>query len=175
MIAWRYGKLPSAGTYLLVALLCGSLMRGAVGAPADVLATADPLLSNVPKQERAIERGDLSVAPQSGALTYTYPIPVPPGRLGAEPQISLAYSSHGAIYGDLAAHWTLSGVPSVRVDSVQSRTRLYEAQFDPAETRYVSSLAGGRELVRSPSQTSRAMWRRGTGRRTMEVTSASSG
>src|SRR5690349_4593255 len=47
------------------------------------------------------------VSIQSGTYSYTYPIAVPPGRLGMQPSIGLTYRSDGAIYGGLAAGWSL--------------------------------------------------------------------
>jgi hypothetical protein len=141
MIAWHKNKLPSIGTYLLIACLCGSLTTGALGAPSDVLAIPDPAPTEVPRAERPIEAGDATVASQTGALQYAYPIAVPPGRGGNQPALALAYSSQGAVYGGVAAGWSLQGLHTVTRDPAQSGL---ERQQTP---RYVSSLVGGRELV----------------------------
>lgn len=57
------------------------------------------------------DSGD-AVASQTGTYSYTFPIEVPPGRLGMQPTIGLTYRSDGAIYGGVAAGWSLD-VPAI--------------------------------------------------------------
>src|SRR5689334_21865995 len=51
--------------------------------------------------------GDQGVVEQRGAVTYAYPIALPPGRGGAAPAISLGYSSQGSLRGGVAVGWEL--------------------------------------------------------------------
>src|SRR5690606_34070487 len=65
------------------------------------------------------------------------------GRLGLEPSLSLDYSSQGAIYGGLAAGWTLA-IPEIRADNsfgLAGRSLLGEP------LQFTSSLAGGNRLI----------------------------
>ena len=62
-----------------------------------------------------------AVSEFSGAATYNYPIEVPPGRHGLQPNVSLSYSSRsldGAIQdieaGDLANGWSLAQISIMR-------------------------------------------------------------
>ncbi|WP_165949120.1 RHS repeat-associated core domain-containing protein [Kribbella turkmenica] len=52
---------------------------------------------------------------EQGDYNYAYPIEVPPGRRGHQPQLALNYSSAGAVHGGVAAGWTLP-VPTITVD-----------------------------------------------------------
>lgn len=49
----------------------------------------------------------------SGEFQYTIPVPVPPGRAGMQPELSLVYGSR-AEDGPLGVGWRLSGIPSIR-------------------------------------------------------------
>lgn len=70
-----------------------------------------------------------------GSATYGIPFPVPPGRSGAEPSVSLQYSSRGALRGGIAAGWTLP-TPAISVDTSQGRFQKIEFEV------------GGRRLIR---------------------------
>ena len=114
------------------------------GSPGDVFETAVPVLNGGdPPKVRDIKDGDASVSTQTGALQYSYPIEVPPGRLGIEPHLALSYSSQAPIYGGIAAGWSLS-LPEISRDPRQSDLEAQEPTFVP---RYVSSMAGGHVLV----------------------------
>src|SRR5690606_20017706 len=67
-----------------------------------------------------------------------YPIEVPPGRLGLEPGLALAYHSDGSVYGGIASGWTLA-VPSIAIDTLQG--------ILGSAPRYVSAMAGGEPLL----------------------------
>jgi|GEM_PF-6158104 len=132
-------------------LLCLSIARFASGAPADITTTAAPTIGADPPKGVKVETGDAKVSPQTGALQYGYPIVVPPGRGGAVPSLSLAYSSQGALYGGVAAGWTLAGIPEIHRDYSQGyfsydrpNGNEIEDAFSP---RWVSSMAGGRTLI----------------------------
>ncbi len=76
---------------------------------------------------------------ERGAVTYSYPIEVPPGRNGVAPSLALSYSSSGSLRG-LAQGWSLDGAGSViEIDST--------AAFSNT-TRY--RVAGGGRLVEVP-------------------------
>ena len=144
----------------LAALLATTTMffqlHSATGAPSDIFSSPAPVLGADPPKATELKDGDASVATQTGALTYSFPIQVPPGRNGMAPHLSLSYSSQGPIYGGVASGWSLS-IPEIREDTSRSRLTFrspsVELQqvalgIDPkADDRFVSSLAGGRPLV----------------------------
>lgn len=122
-------------------------------APADILSIPAPAIGSDPPKEADIEHGDASVSTQTGALTYQYPIRVPPGRNGMAPHLALAYSSQAPIYGTLASGWTLD-IPAISEDTSQGRLRTHspEVEWTQGATagdddRFTSSLAGHRPLV----------------------------
>ena len=78
------------------------------------------------------------VSHQSGTFTYSFPIVVPPGRLGMEPDLALEYSSDAPIYGGIAAGWSLN-VPAIRLDTTNGTL--------VDERRWVSDLSGGERLI----------------------------
>jgi len=110
----------------------------ASAAPVDVMAGAAPAPSAAQTKATPLNIGDASVSSQTGALEYSYPIHVPPGRQGMQPSLALAYSSQAALYGTLAAGWSIP-IPIITLDT--SNGRLASGKT------YVSSLAGGRPLV----------------------------
>lgn len=106
-------------------------------APGDVLSVAAPLLNSEVPNVRDIQDGDSSVSTQTGAFIYNFPITVPPGRLGNQPNLSLNYSSQAAIYGGIASGWTLP-IPMIRRDTSEGILQ--------GVTVYSSSLSGGQRL-----------------------------
>jgi RHS repeat-associated protein len=81
----------------------------------------------------------------SGALLYSYPIEVPPGRSGLQPDLALRYSSQAnRISGAFGQGWDI-GIPAIERTSKQGVDHLY------ANPTFVSSLSG--ELVMSASGT----------------------
>lgn len=143
-------------TATFMAVMAVLQIRPATGAPGDIFTISAPAIGSDPPKATDIKDGDASVATQTGALQYSYPVIVPPGRNGVAPQLSLAYSSQGPTHGGIAAGWTLS-IPMISEDHSQGRLRtrssMVEAQQaangeDPkADDRFVSSMAGGRPLV----------------------------
>jgi hypothetical protein len=132
------------------------------GAPADIFSIPAPVIGADPPKAADVKDGDSSVSTQTGALTYSYPIQVPPGRNGMAPQLALSYSSQAPLYGGIAAGWSLS-IPEIREDSSQGRLRTHSPETEllqgsaaPADDRFVSSLAGGRPLVPVSEPTSDA-------------------
>src|SRR5258706_445518 len=80
-----------------------------------------------------------TISSPTGALTYQYPVNVAPGRNGMQPHIALAYNSQGAIYGGIAAYWSLSGIPIVEEDVSGGRL--------DGTKHFQSSLSGNRPLI----------------------------
>ena len=136
-----------------LALASTAFVQQAVSAPADIFESAAPVVGSDPPKARDIRDGDASIATKTGALQYSYPISVPPGRGGMAPSLALAYSSQASIYGTIAAGWSLS-IPEIREDASQGRLATHSAyyeglQSDPrADDRFTSSLAGGLPLVK---------------------------
>lgn len=89
-------------------------------------------------QAQAVGDGG-TVASSTGAYTYSYPIVVPPGRLGMQPNLALNYNSQGNIYGGLATHWKMS-IPEMRVDYSDGR-------LGTDEHPWIGGLTGGHRLV----------------------------
>jgi RHS repeat-associated protein len=128
-----------------VALTC--FVTQALSAPGDITQIAAPMLGADPPKAESLADGDTSVSTQTGALTYSYPITVPPGRLGNQPSLALSYSSQAPIYGGVAAGWTLS-IPEITRDTSAGILQQVSFQSTPPELmKFTSSLAGGRPLV----------------------------
>src|SRR5688572_32191579 len=98
---------------LLALFLAFTLVAPALGEPGDISQIAAPVLGASPPKAQDIADGDASVSTQTGALNYSFPIRVPPGRNGMVPSLSLDYSSQAAIYGGIAAGWSMS-IPDIR-------------------------------------------------------------
>ena len=119
-------------------------VRPVAAAPADVFEIAAPVIGAEPPKAAEIHEGDASVSTQTGAAQYSYPIEVPPGRQGVQPHLALSYSSQAPLYGGLAAGWSLS-IPSITMDT--SHGRLVDATNNGVNRVYVSTMAGGRQLI----------------------------
>jgi hypothetical protein len=140
----------------LAILLAGLAATPLWAAPADIITSPAPTLGADPPKAKELRDGDVSVSTQTGALTYSYPIAVPPGRLGMQPSLALAYSSQAPIYGGIAAGWSLS-IPEIRRDTSFSWLRQRWSRGPASEReRYVSSLAGERPLVAVSEPTGKA-------------------
>ncbi|MEO6771827.1 MAG: SpvB/TcaC N-terminal domain-containing protein, partial [Kofleriaceae bacterium] len=107
-------------------------------APAELMTSPAGAVSSEAPKAAPLSAGDASVSTQTGALQYSYPIPVPPGRHGMKPALSLTYSSQAPIYGGIAAGWQLP-IPIISLDT--SNGRLVGPKT------YASSMGGGRPLV----------------------------
>ncbi len=136
------------GTRALAASLVATMFwaTGPVSAdPADIFSIGAPAIGSAPPAAQPTNSGDASVS-ATGSLQYSYPITVPPGRQGMQPELALSYDSAGSIYGTVAAGWSLSGLPAITLDT--SRGRLWTTQFLPPRPKaYKSGLAGDRPLI----------------------------
>jgi RHS repeat-associated protein len=131
--------------------------RGASAGPADITISVAPALGTDAPAGAAIKGNNAAVSSQTGALQYSFPITVAPGRNGVQPNLALSYSSQAPIYGGIAAGWTLE-MPEIRLDTSRARFRWSGMQsdlddtsngFDPRQNdRFVSTMAGGRPLIR---------------------------
>ncbi len=151
---WRSAS--SRGIAATLAVLVVFTIKPARSAPGDIFTQAAPVIGTDPPKAADLKTGDASVSTQTGALEFSYPIGVPPGRNGMAPKISLAYSSQGAIYGGIASGWSMP-IPMITEDFSVGRlqTRSPEVEANEAvnnldsrlDDRFVSSLAGGQRLV----------------------------
>ncbi len=129
----------NAALTVAMALAIVGHVRFVTAEPGDIFQSSAPVIGSDPPKAAAVQHGDASVSAQTGALRYSYPIAVPPGRHGLAPQLSLAYSSQAPIYGGLAAGWSLP-IPLITLDTSLGR-------LASGAKRYKSSLAGDRPLV----------------------------
>ncbi len=130
----------------LALLLAVSMTSPLWAAPGDITQVPAPALGADPPKARDLPDGDMSVSTETGALQYSYPIAVPPGRLGMQPSLALTYSSQGATYGGIAAGWSLS-IPEITIDTSDSLIARKLQAGGNAPPRFASTLAGGRPLV----------------------------
>ena len=134
----RSRSMSRAVRFLAFAMAASAAMQGSYIAPAhaaagDIAESAAPLLGSAPATSAALADGDASVAGQTGAFTYSYPIVTPPGRQGMAPKLGLSYSSQGAIYGTLAAGWNLT-IPDIHEDTSQGRLATHHSLVESTQT-----------------------------------------
>lgn len=145
-----------AGTRGIAALLAVmtvlrlSPARASVG---DIFSAPAPVIGADPPKSADVKDGDTSVSSQTGAFTYSYAISVPPGRQGMVPHLALTYSSQAPVYGGIATGWNWNmSIPEIREDTSGGRLRTRYPFANPPDPkiddRFVSTLAGGRALVR---------------------------
>ncbi len=117
--------------------------------PADVLDNSGTISEAKAPDATAIEVGNGSVSTQTGAFQYSFPIAVPPGRMGVQPSVSLSYSSQSAKHGGVAEGWSLS-IPAIEADYRA------EATLDGGSDNFVwrSAVSGSRELIQSTDASS---------------------
>ncbi len=154
MKRWRKSGSCSGFSYWLVsAVLVASLITQfsqvsqTFARPGNVLTSQTSPSAGAPaKEKRDIGAGDLSYASSTGALNYSYEIPVPPGRLGVQPSLSLSYSSQGSLRGGVASGWSLD-IPMIQRDLSDGTTGFGVGSSDHDDLPFVSSLSGGHRLV----------------------------
>ena len=142
---------------LMATVVVFSTATTAIGAPADVFSSPAPVAGGELAKAADLRAGEASVSTQTGAMQYSYPISLPPGRGGMVPQVSLNYSSQAALYGTVASGWSLS-IPMILEDTSQGRLRTHAPEVDAAigpaaallDDRYISTMAGNRPLVQVP-------------------------
>ena len=138
---------------LALALASTAFVQQALSAPTDIYTSSAPALGAPAPKAPELKHGDASVATQTGALNYSYPIQVPPGRNGMAPKLALAYSSQGPVNGGIAAGWSLP-IPEIREDTSQGRlaTRAPTILVGDlrADDRFTSSVAGHARLIKVP-------------------------
>lgn len=145
----RRMKKPRVAAQLLAMLLVLSLVRPGRGAPGDVFSIPAPMLGSDPPAGATLRDGDASVSTQTGAFQYSYPITVPPGRLGNQPSLALGYSSQAPIYGGIAAGWSLS-IPEIQRDTADGTLVQFEFDLDQDQRvgrKFLSTMAGSRPLI----------------------------
>jgi RHS repeat-associated protein len=123
--------------------------QSAYADPQDPILGDDPVsLDATGPAASSFQVGDYGVAEQSGAATYRYPIPVPPGRLGVAPSLALTYSSQAPLRGGVAAGWSLD-LPRIERDTAAGTldAERFTAAFGGSSGRLVAvpdaSLFGG--------------------------------
>jgi Salmonella virulence plasmid 65kDa B protein len=137
--------------FAAMALATVASLAPAWGDPGDIFTISAPVIGTEAPKAAPLAGGDASVSEQTGAFQYSYPIKVPLGRHGMQPNLAPNYSSQAPIYGGLAAGWSLS-IPIITLDT--SEGRLWATATLPALKTYTSSMAGGRPLVPVPEATS---------------------
>jgi len=135
------------GTAALTAILTFLTVRPGYSSPGDIFTTAAPAIGDSAPATSSIADGDSGVSTSTGAFTYSYPIAAPPGRNGLKPSIALSYSSQAAIYGGVAAGWSVSGLPIITEDTSGGRLWSTDANSVQQVHRYQSSMTGNRPLV----------------------------
>ena len=95
---------------------------------------------------RDIGVGDVSYESPTGSLNYGYQFVVPPGRLGLQPSLALAYSSQGSLRGGIAAGWSLD-VPIIQRDYSGGSMGKGPGTTNHEDIPFMSSMSGGHQLV----------------------------
>ncbi|MCI0585138.1 MAG: hypothetical protein L0227_19970, partial [Chloroflexi bacterium] len=98
---------------LLFAIGGGRELRAQV---VDALEAGAPSLDSGAPQPASLQAGGHGISEQTGAVSYSYPLAVPPGRQEMQPSLSLDYSSRAPLRGGIAAGWSL-GFPSIDLDT----------------------------------------------------------
>jgi len=87
--------------------------------PMALASSSDPFAGALPGRDTKPPEGtsgtDAAITAQQGAVTYAYPIELPPGRNGMAPRLALSYSSSAPLRGGLAVGWSLE-TPAIELD-----------------------------------------------------------
>lgn len=128
------------------ALLAVTFVSPSWAAPGDITMVPTPALGADPPRAHDITDGDATVSTMTGAFSYSYPIVVPPGRMGMQPELALTYTSQAPLYGGVAMGWSLQ-IPTIELDTSQSLAAAHLQGIAFGDGPFVSNLAGGRPLV----------------------------
>lgn len=124
----------SISAVLLLALAVG--LPFAAADPRDPFTMALPSRDTKPPEGIAAKQETHSVVEQQGTASHSIPIEVPPGRLGMQPHLALAYSSGGPLRGGIAVGWSLD-VPTIERDPAFTTTVNYRSSLGGAWQRLV--------------------------------------
>jgi RHS repeat-associated protein len=100
---------------------------------------ADPTF--VSQIQAANKSSRLKADESSGALSYSYPLDVPPGRNGMQPDLTLSYNSQNLEQGSIFGYGWSINIPTIQRKNTNGTDRLY-SRFD-----FTSALSG--DLVAS--------------------------
>ena len=139
-----------AGRSTLAATTVCALLGQALAEPTDVLRQSNPGVSASASSYGTPQAGHGEVVEQSGTFTYSYPISVPPGRLGMQPSLTLTYSSAAPFVGDVAAGWSFN-LPEISQEDGLASTET------PGEPTTWRSTLGGGSLIPFPDPNSGTM------------------
>jgi hypothetical protein len=143
--AFAFAVFPSARAVAVVVALI-SLLHASFARSAPRSVYNGSTLAHASNTPNAVGAADM-VSQQTGTFTYAFPIETPPGRMGLEPSLALSYRSDGAIYGGLAAGWSLD-VPSIALmDSVQGGFLEIKGGSSALESTYQLRLQTYRSVV----------------------------
>lgn len=136
---------------VLVVLVLGLSTLARAG-PTDGLS---PQAISLPSGPGSIEGLGESFEPQlnTGTATYSVALVVPPGRVGVQPSLTLAYNG-GAGNGILGIGWSLSGLDAIHRQTDKGLPRYDESASFSGTDVFVTM--GGEELVRLSDGTFRA-------------------
>lgn len=113
---------------LALCLIAALLGVASFAAPTDVGAP-DPASPGA-QQLRSEDAGAFSVG-KNGAASYSYAFRLPPAR-GFAPSLTMNYSSHGGVRGDIAQGFSLGPIPVIRRD-VQREGVPGQGRYGPTE------------------------------------------
>ena len=114
------------------------LSVGAIIAPSfTYAANNDPFRSG---REAINPKQSVSAGQSSGGMTYTYPLTIPPGRNGMQPNLSLNYSSNDKRQDSLFGYGWSIGIPYIERVNKIGTNNLYNQDRD--HTFFTSTLSG---------------------------------
>jgi hypothetical protein len=151
----------SAVYTLSCAILVASLIaqvRPTYGRPGMIGKGVESPSVGAPAQKvRDIGVGDVSYDSPTGSLNYGYQFVVPPGRVGMQPSVALAYSSQGSLRGGIAAGWSLD-VPIIQRDYSAGSMGIGPGTANHEDIPFMSSMSGGHQLVAVDDEQTEPGW-----------------
>ena len=100
-------------------------------------ANSDPFRSG---RDAVSPKPSLGVGQSTGAMTYSYPLTIPPGRNGVQPNLSLNYSSDDKRQDSIFGYGWSMILPYIERVNKLGTNNLYNQ--DKAHTFFTSSLSG---------------------------------